>query len=177
MRSLTPENAGSVSPQAALSPLYRFLSRCHAEFREDNSGAVADYIPELKKADPSHFGVSIVTMDGHVYEVGDSAVAFTIQSISKPFAFALALELLGAERVEAVVGVEPSGDAFNSIRLRPDNRPFNPMVNSGAIACSGLIHQAKGDAAFECIRAALSRFAGRDLRVDESVFASERETG
>ena len=75
------------------------------------------------------------------------------------------------------IGVEPSGDAFNSIRLRPDNRPFNPMVNSGAIACSGLIHQAKGARRFECIRAALGRFAGRELGVDEAVFASERETG
>jgi len=153
------------------------LVRSHAEFREDNSGAVADYIPELKKADPNHFGVSLATIDGHVYEVGDCDVQFTIQSISKAFVFALALEVLGAERVEAVVGVEPSGDAFNSIRLSADNRPFNPMVNSGAIACSGLIHQAKGADAFECIRDALGRFAGRELGVDEAVFASERETG
>ena len=91
--------------------------------------------------------------------------------------FALALEKLGAEKVEAVIGVEPSGDAFNSIRLRPDNRPYNPMVNSGAIACSGLIHKARGSEAFECIRDALSRCAGRELGVDEAVFASERETG
>ncbi len=177
MHSPKPKTADGVLPQAALSPLYRYLLQCHAEFRADQSGAVADYIPELKKADPRHFGVSVATMDGHVYEVGDSAVPFTIQSISKPYVFALALELLGAERVEAVVGVEPSGDAFNSIRLRPDNRPFNPMVNSGAIACSGLIQTAKGDGAFECIRAALSGFAGRDLGVDEQVFASERATG
>ena len=173
----SPDLAGRISLQAAASPLHRFLIRCHTKFRDDNSGAVADYIPELKKANPNHFGVSLATIDGHVYEVGDSAVPFTIQSISKAFVFALTLELLGAERVEAVIGVEPSGDAFNSIRLRPDNRPFNPMVNSGAIACSGLIHRAKGSDAFECIRAALSRFAGRKLDVDESVFASERETG
>src|ERR1700693_3852650 len=85
--------------------------------------------------------------------------------------------MFGAERVEAVIGVEPSGDAFNSIRLRPDNRPYNPMINSGAIACSGLIHKAKGAEAFEFIRAALGRFAGRELGVDEAVFASERTTG
>jgi len=160
-----------------LSPLHRFLRDCHAEFREDTSGAVADYIPELKKADPSHFGVALATIDGHVYAVGDADVPFTIQSISKAFVFALALELLGADKVEAVIGVEPSGDAFNSIRLRPDNRPYNPMVNSGAIACSGLIHRARGSEAFESIRTALGRFAGRDLDVDEAVFASERETG
>jgi glutaminase len=173
----SPEMTGRVSRHPPVSPLHRFLLSSHAEFRDDNSGAVADYIPELKKADTSLFGVSLATIDGHVYEVGDCDVPFTIQSISKAFVFALALELLGAERVEAVVGVEPSGDAFNSIRLRPDNRPFNPMVNSGAIACSGLIHQAKGAEAFECIRSALGRFAGRELGVDEAVFNSERETG
>ena len=160
-----------------MSPLHRFLLRCHADFRQDDSGAVADYIPELKKANPQLFGVSLATIDGHVYEVGDSNVPFTIQSISKAFVFALALEKLGAEKVEAVIGVEPSGDAFNSIRLRPDNRPYNPMVNSGAIACSGLIHKARGSEAFECIRDALSRCAGHELGVDEAVFASERETG
>lgn len=174
---LSPNLAGGVLPQRALSPLRRFLIRCHAEFKNDHSGAVADYIPQLKKANPAHFGVSLATIDGHVYEVGDSAVPFTIQSISKAFVFALALEMLGAEKVEAVIGVEPSGDAFNSIRLRPDNRPYNPMVNSGAIACSALIHKARGGEAFDCILAALGRFAGRTLDVDEAVFQSERETG
>ncbi len=173
----SPNIAGGVAPRAALSPLHRFLGQCHAELQKDYSGAVANYIPELKKANPAHFGVSLATIDGHVYEVGDSDVPFTIQSISKAFVFALALETLGADRVEAVIGVEPSGDAFNSIRLRPDNRPYNPMVNSGAIACSALIHKARGSEAFEYIRDALGRFAGRQLGVDEAVFASERETG
>ena len=161
----------------AQPPLLRFLADCHAEFSADNSGAVADYIPELNKADPNHFGISIATLDGHVYEAGDTRVPFTIQSVSKAFVFALALDTLGAEQVESVIGVEPSGDPFNSIRLNADNHPFNPMVNSGAIACSGLIHQAKGSGALECIRQALGRFAGRDLAIDEAVFASERATG
>src|SRR6516165_7175985 len=130
MHSNNVPNGGSLPPSAALSPLQRFLSDCHAKLRDDMSGVVADYIPELRKADPDHFGVSLATMDGHVYEVGHCDVPFTIQSISKPFVFALALETLGAAEVEAVIGVEPSGDAFNSIRLRPDNRPYNPMVNS-----------------------------------------------
>jgi glutaminase len=159
------------------SPLQQFLARCHAQFTTDHSGAVADYIPELSKADPAAFGISLATMDGHVYEIGDTAKPFTIQSISKAFVFALALETLGAERVEAVIGVEPSGEAFNSIRLNAANKPFNPMVNAGAIACSGLIHHAEGDGAFERIRTTLSRFAGRELAVDEAVFASERATG
>ena len=97
--------------------------------------------------------------------------------MSKPFVFALALDTLGAERVESAIGVEPSGDPFNSIRLNAENHPFNPMVNAGAIACSGLIHEAKGDGAFEYIRQALGRFAGRELGIDEAVYASESATG
>jgi len=158
-------------------PLRGFLRRCHEQFVTDDSGAVADYIPELTRANPGHFGVSLATIDGYVYEVGDSASPFTIQSISKAFVFALALETLGHERVESVIGVEPSGEAFNSIRLTGDNKPFNPMVNAGAIACSGLIHQHEGDGAFDVIHRMLGRFAGRELDVDEAVFASERATG
>jgi glutaminase len=162
---------------AGKPPLLRFLTGCHAEFAAETGGAVADYIPELGKADPDRFGISLATIDGHVYEVGDTRIPFTIQSMSKPFVFALALDTLGAARVESAIGVEPSGDPFNSIRLNADNHPFNPMVNAGAIACSGLIHEAKGDGAFEYIRQALGRFAGRELGVDEAVFTSESATG
>lgn len=158
-------------------PFARFLARCHAEFSKDGSGEVASYIPELSLADPSHFGIAVTTVDGFVYEIGDSTVEFTIQSISKAFVFALALETVGAERVEALIGVEPSGDAFNSIRLRSDNKPFNPMVNAGAIACTGLICEREADGAFERLLSALSRFAGRQLQVDEPTFRSERESG
>jgi glutaminase len=159
------------------NPLSQFIAQTHATLAAETGGAVADYIPELNKANPEHFGIALATLDGYVYEAGDTAVAFTIQSISKAFVFALALETIGAERIEAAIGVEPSGEAFNSIRLRPDNRPFNPMVNAGAIACSGLMHDTEGDSAFERIRATLSRFAGRELGIDEAVFASERVTG
>ncbi len=169
--------ASTMAWTSSKPPLLRFLNACHAEFVTDSSGALANYIPELGKADPAHFGISLATLDGHVYEVGDTKVPFTIQSISKPFVFALALDTLGAARVESVIGVEPSGDPFNSIRLNAENHPFNPMVNAGAIACSGLIHEAKGDDAFEYIRQALGRFAGRKLDVDDAVYASESATG
>jgi glutaminase len=162
------------APQPSLS---RFLDDCVTAYKSENSGHLADYIPELTKANPAHFGVALATLDGHVYEAGDCDVEFTIQSISKAFVFALALEVVGHERVEQTVGVEPSGEAFNSIRLTADNKPFNPMVNAGAIACSGLIHSAYGKDAFEHVRVALSRFAGRDLGVDEAVFNSENATG
>jgi glutaminase len=174
LRSAPGRHAGN---WAASMPLQRFLTACHADFAADHGGEVAHYIPELSKANPDHFGISLATLDGHVYEVGDTRVPFTIQSISKAFVFALALDTLGAEKVESAIGVEPSGDPFNSIRLNSENHPFNPMVNAGAIACSGLIREAKGDGAFDYIRRALGRFAGRELEVDEAVFASESATG
>jgi glutaminase len=133
MRSAPGRHAGN---WAASMPLQRFLTACHTDFAADHGGEVAHYIPELSKANPDHFGISLATLDGHVYEVGDTGVPFTIQSISKAFVFALALDTLGASKVESAIGVEPSGDPFNSIRLNAENHPFNPMVNAGAIACS-----------------------------------------
>ncbi|MHC2437373.1 glutaminase A [Bradyrhizobium sp. USDA 4451] len=176
-QSPPPVTASTVNWARSQPPLLRFLHTCYADFLPEGAGAVADYIPELGKADPAHFGISLATLDGHVYEVGDTRVPFTIQSMSKPFVFALALDTLGAERVESVIGVEPSGDPFNSIRLNADNHPFNAMVNAGAIACSGLLHADKRDGAFDYIREALGRFAGRELDLDEAVYASESATG
>src|SRR5688572_16560726 len=113
----------------------------HREFYSSNDGQVATYIPELGKANPSHFGICIATADGRVFEVGDCDQPFTIQSISKPFTFGIAIEELGHETVFKHVGVEPSGDAFNSIELTEgSNRPFNPMINTGAITVTALLH-------------------------------------
>ena len=111
-----------------------------------SNGEVATYIPELSKADPEAFGVCVVTADGRAFEAGDCDRAFTIQSISKPFTYGMALEEFGRDKVFEHVGVEPSGDAFNSIELQNGtNRPFNPMVNSGAITVTALLHARHGD--------------------------------
>jgi glutaminase len=143
-----------------------------------NEGAVATYIPELSKADPDSFGVCVVTADGQVVEAGDCDRPFTIQSISKPFTFGMALEELGAHAVMRHVGVEPSGDAFNSIELQDrSNRPFNPMVNSGAITVTALLHRIHGDRTFEYLLDRFSTIAGRRLAMDQSVYESERRTG
>jgi len=159
------------------TPLQRFLTSCYDNLLDDLSGNVADYIPELSKCDPNKFGISLATLDGHVYDIGDSELPFTIQSISKAFVFALALESLGPEHVQTVISVEPSGEAFNAIRLTADNRPFNPMVNAGAIACTGLIVAAEGKKAFDKIHEILSRCAGRNLKIDDAVYRSESLTG
>src|SRR3954467_12467122 len=176
-QSPPPLNAGPAAWTSSKPPLLRFLNACHADCRAPTDGPGAKYIPELGKANPANFGISLATLDGHDYEGGDTQVPFTIQSMSKPFVLDLALDTLGAPRVESVIGVEPSGDPFNSIRLNAENHPFNPMVNAGAIACSGLIHEAKGDAAFDYIRQALGKFAGRALDVDDAVYSSESQTG
>ena len=163
--------SGESATAASANTLSRFLAQTHAALLRDQSGAVADYIPELLKANPDHFGIALATTDGHVYETGDAGVPFTIQSISKAFVFALALEIFGPERVALAIGVEPSGDAFNSIRLSADNRPFNPMVNSGAIACSGLIHEAKGDDAFEYRNRGMAEIIPHAIQVQRTATA------
>lgn len=142
------------------------------------SGDVASYIPELAQADPGWFGISMVTADGSVYEVGDTRREFTIQSISKPLTFALALEAIGQDEVRKHVDVEPSGEAFNSITLQPGTGlPLNPMVNAGAIATTSLIEPLGFDRPIDRILNEYSAFAGRELSVDEDVFRSENETG
>jgi glutaminase len=158
--------------------LQHAIEALHRRYRPLNDGEVATYIPELGKADPDDFGIAIVTSDGRLFEAGDSERPFTIQSISKPFTFGLALEELGPAKMSKHVGVEPSGDAFNSIELQSGtNRPFNPMVNSGAITVTALLHAHFGDAAFDVLLERLSEAAGRQLPVDEAVFESERRTG
>jgi glutaminase len=136
-------------------------------------GVLADYIPELSRADPELFGLVLESHDGDAYSAGDATVEFTIQSISKPFVLALAVEDLGLDAVLARVGCEPSGEPFNAISLEPGTgRPDNPLVNAGAILTTSLVH-----GGFERIAGCLSAFAGRPLGVDEAVYESERETG
>ena len=94
---------------ATASAIQQILEEVHARFQNLRDGAPADYIPELAKADPDDFGIVIATTDGRVYEVGQTRKPFTIQSISKPFAYGLALKLLPADHMKAKVGVESSG--------------------------------------------------------------------
>ncbi len=141
-------------------------------------GEVASYIPELAHADPTRFGIALATADGHVYEVGDTSVVFTIQSVSKPFVFGMALDDRGLDPVLERVGVEASGDAFNSVVLdEVSRRPFNPMVNAGAILTSGLVAGPDRNAQLARILDGLARFIGHEVDWDASVFTSERSTG
>ena len=168
----------AVGRLAFSSPVGEYLARLLGKHGALREGAVATYIPELAKADPEWFGICIATADGHVYEVGDSRQAFTIQSISKAFVYGLALEDRGRERVLDTIGVEPSGDAFNSISLAPGSgAPLNPMINAGAIAAASLVAGHSPADRFERILAVMSLYAGRRLELDEAVYRSERDTG
>ncbi|GAA1524973.1 glutaminase [Microbacterium ginsengiterrae] len=155
-----------------------YLEGVLADVRQDASGQPAQYIPELAAADPDRLAAVFATVDGRVYGAGDSDAEFTIQSISKPFVYALALADRGFAPVLDKIGVEPSGEAFNQISLeRETGRPLNPMINAGAITAHSLAGLDGMGAATRVERVVdgLSAFAGRRLAVDESVCASEME--
>jgi glutaminase len=154
------------------------LAAIHSRHLRNQSGALADYIPELARVEADQFGLAIATVNGRIYTAGDATQPFTIQSVSKPFTYCLALELLGREALLARVGVEPSGDPFNAIEFDPrTNRPYNPMINAGAITVTGIIHSVAGSDTFDLILERLSLAAGRKLGVDEKVYRSESSTG
>ncbi|MGH2938924.1 MAG: glutaminase A [Solirubrobacterales bacterium] len=160
------------------SPIDAYLARLHEDWLRDGSGAVADYIPPLALADPNAFGITVTTTEGHSYEVGDSRERFTIQSMSKPFTYGLALADRGFDAADAKVGVEPSGEAFNSISLAPGSgRPLNPMINAGAITSTSLVAGASAAEREGRVVDFYGRFAGRALEVDAEVYESERDTG
>ena len=171
-QSLESERAATVP-----SPVQVYLDRLHARYAGLGEGKVATYIPELGKADPAWFGICLATPDGRVYEVGDTRQQFTIQSISKPFTYGLALEDQGYDEVLKRIGVEPSGEAFNSISLTPAGCPLNPMINAGAIATTSLIAGHSAEDRLERLLAVFSLYAGRPLSIDEAVYRSERDTG
>ncbi|MEO8097715.1 MAG: glutaminase A [Acidobacteriota bacterium] len=160
------------------SQIQEIVDMVYEKYRNVDDGAVATYIPELGKANPKHFGICLATVDGHIFRAGDHDKEFTIQSMCKPFAFQLALEQHGLDKVLKHVGVEPSGDAFNSIELDAKNqRPFNPMINAGAIAVASLIKKTPTEAGIEAFVETMSDAAGRPLRIDFDVLNSETLTG
>lgn len=155
------------------------LEEIHAKHKDNQGGKVADYIPELAKADPGAFGICVVTRDGQVFEVGDTEQQFTIQSVSKPFVYGMALQDTGRDVVQQKVDVEPTGHAFNSIIKLDEksHRPHNPMVNAGAIATTSLLTGEGPTGKLNRLMEFFSRFVGRKLYADMSVFMSERVSG
>ncbi|MCD9152902.1 glutaminase A [Aeromicrobium duanguangcaii] len=136
---------------------------------------VPEYLDELLREcvqgdDSEPAAMALTTVDDAHHGAGDVEHRFTIQSMSKPFAYALAIERLGWDAVHEKIDVEPSGEAFNEISLDSETgRPHNPMINAGAIATAGLI------GSFDTFAEFASKLAGRELGIDEDVFASEMD--
>jgi glutaminase len=169
----------TTAPNASeASRIQEAVDRVYEMYKDVDEGAVATYIPELGKADPKDFAICLVTADGRTFHAGDWKKEFTIQSMCKPFAFLMALEQHGVEETLKRVGVEPSGDPFNSIELDPKTaRPFNPMINAGAIAIASMIKQSPVEEGVQAFLEKMSEAAGRNLRIDWSVMQSESLTG
>lgn len=158
----------------ASSPVHDYLMSVHAAHMDDRRGHVADHIPELAGLDPEGFGICVATVDGYLYEIGDTRRDFTIQSISKAFTYGLALADRGVSAVGERIDVEPSGEAFYEISLRPKTgRPRNAMINAGAIAAASLIAGATPEERFERVRAVFSRCADRELAIDNGIFEAD----
>lgn len=154
------------------------IETAYAQFRNERGGQVADYIPALAEADPASFGICVANTRGDAFALGDAELPFSIQSVSKPFAFALVCDALGADEAARRLGVDATGLPFNSImavELRPD-RTTNPLVNSGAIATTSLVPGGTAQERWQNVRQGLSRFAGRALGFDERVYQSEAAT-
>ena len=109
------------------------------ETKSNKEGHVADYIPQLARVNPDQYAISICTIDGQQFHLGDYEVPYSIQSTSKPISYALALEEFGEEKVHSHIGREPSGRGFNELTLNKDGLPHNPMINAGAIMSCSLI--------------------------------------
>lgn len=156
----------------------QLVQEAHDRYRDDDSGTVADYIPVLGAADPTLFGLAVVDAAGGVHDAGDALHLFSIQSISKMFVYALAIQAHGHERVRDIVGVNNTGLAFNSVMALELNggHPMNPMVNAGAIATTALMPGETPAEKWECIREGLAAFAGRSLTMDGEVYRSEMQT-
>ena len=168
--------AQTVSPRQ--QQLRTAVDEAYAKFKTDTKGKNADYIPYLAKVDSNLFGISVVTTDGQVYSVGDLNYSFSIQSISKVYSLALAMEELGAAEVFKKIGSEPTGRPFNSPNAVVDmpTHTGNPLVNAGAIATVSLISGKTAAEKWNKILNFYSDAAGEKLTLIDEVYKSEAAT-
>lgn len=155
-----------------------FVDEAYERFKTNQEGANSEVYPALASVPSDLFGICVTGASGVMYVAGDTDYAFTIMSVSKPFVFALVCQALGAEEVRVKVGVNATGLPFNSVEAieRNPDRLTNPMVNSGAIATSSLTPGETLEAKWRFILDGLSRFAGRELAINEGVYASATAT-
>jgi len=168
-------STGHLPPADAVAEL---VTAAHARFATDDGGENSNVYPALARVPRDLFGICVAGTGGELFAVGDADHEFSIMSVSKPFVFAMVCELLGSARLRERIGVNATGRAFNSlaaIEASIDGRT-NPMVNSGAIATTSLVPGANAEEKWQFIHAGLSRFAGRELTINEEVHASAIET-
>ena len=172
----TGQSVSPVAPQAAR--VKAAVNSAYSMFKGDTSGKNADYIPYLAQVNPKLFGIAVVTTDNQVYTVGDINYSFSMQSISKVFTLALAIEQLGADTVFDRIGNEPTGRPFNSVDAVVDmpTHTGNALVNAGAIATTGLIGGSNADERWKSILAYYDKAAGEKLELIDDVYRSEAAT-
>ena len=179
LTSPLPAPGQKVSPVAPnRAQVEAVVKEAYEKFRSDTSGKNADYIPFLAQVDSRMFGVAVVSTDNQVISVGELNYSFSIQSISKVYTLALAMEELGASRVFDRIGSEPTGRAFNSVPAVVDMQTHtaNPLVNAGAIATTSLISGKDANEKWNKILNFYSRAAGEKLTLIDEVYKSEAAT-
>lgn len=158
--------------------IHEVVQEAYEKFKDDKGGKNADYIPALAEVPSELFGIVVVTKDGDVIKVGDVAKSFSIQSCSKVFTMALVMQESGEDAIYSKINVEPTGEAFNSIRAieEGDGRADNPLVNAGAIATVSLIQADSAEQRWDKILGIYEKFAGSKLSVLPEIYKSEAET-
>jgi glutaminase len=179
--------APAARPAPQGDPFRDALAEAYQSFKDLGEGKNADYIPSLASVDPKLYGLVIVTVQGAIYEIGSARSAFSIQSVSKPFTIARGIEVAGADAVQKRIGVNATGQPFNSIlavdlaKKLPSDKDHvhpagNPLVNAGAISSVDFLPVSTGMDKWSVIVGNLEAFAGRRLAVDDEVYRSESET-
>lgn len=168
-------STGDLPPPGRVASL---VDEAHRRFDPVALGQVSNVYPALARVPSDLFGICVVGTDGRVHAVGDAEHEFTIMSVSKPFLFALICDRIGPTGARERLGMNATGYAFNSaiVAERSPGGRTNPMVNSGAIAATSLVPGDDVEAKWRFIRDGLSRFAGRDLAVNDEVYQSASET-
>jgi len=153
------------------------ITELYNECKDNHGGKNADYIPQLATFDPNYWGVSVCTTDGQRFSIGDCNIPFTMQSTTKPLTYGIGLTEYDAKHVHSFIGQEPSGIAFNEIKLDSAGKPHNPMINAGAIMAAAICKPelSQGDR-FDWIHGQFKKLAGGEhLSFNNSIFLSERE--
>ncbi|MCG8421023.1 MAG: glutaminase A [Proteobacteria bacterium] len=156
----------------------REVETIYDQVKQNRTGKITDYIPQLARVDPERFGVALCTIDGQRFALGDSLTDFSVQSASKPITYSLALEEHGEEYVHRYVGREPSGRSFNDLTLGKNGKPQNPMINAGAIMTAAMVKPDKdvADRFDHVMNQWRALCGGEKVRFSNAVYLSERQS-